>query len=78
MAVERGAVELCQHIDAADAGVQTVADGDVHQTVFSTDRHSGLGPVLGEREKTGSGTSAHDDGKSARSWGDDLFVGHGL
>ena len=65
VAVKRGAVELGEHVDAADARVQAVADGDVHETVFSTDRHGRLGAVLGQGEEACAGASAHDDGERA-------------
>ena len=43
--VERRRVELRQHEDAPDLGVQAAADRDVDQPVPAADRHGGLRPV---------------------------------
>src|SRR5712672_359294 len=40
-------VELREHIDRAQAGVQAIADRDIYQPVFSAERDGRLGPVLG-------------------------------
>jgi hypothetical protein len=42
VAIERRRVELRQHVDASDFGVETVADGNVNQTVLAADRHRRL------------------------------------
>jgi hypothetical protein len=43
--VQRHAVELRQHVDAPDAAVDAVADGNVHQPVLARQRHRRLAPV---------------------------------
>ena len=63
VAVERGAVELGEDVDAAEAGVQAVANRDVYEAVFSTKRDGGFRTFLGERKESGAGTAAHDDGE---------------
>ena len=40
--VERGRVELREHEDPSDLGVQAVADGNVDEAVFAADRHGRL------------------------------------
>jgi hypothetical protein len=47
VAMQRHGVELRQQIDRAQAGVQAIADRDIHQSIFSAEGHGGLGPVLG-------------------------------
>ena len=52
MAVERGRVELREHVNALEARVQAVADGDVDEAIFATQRHCGFGAVFGQWIKT--------------------------
>ena len=49
VAVERRRVELRQHEDLLQPGVQAVADRDVDQPVLAADRHRRLRPHVGER-----------------------------
>ena len=49
--VERRRVELRQHEDAADVGMQAVADRDVDQAVAAADRDRRLRPMLRQRER---------------------------
>ena len=76
VAVQRGAVELGQHVDAADAGVQAVADRHVDEAVFPPDRNRGLGAILGQRKEACPGAAAHDDGEGAGSRRYDMFGLH--
>ena len=64
--VQRGGVELGQHIDVADAGVEAVADGDIDQPVFAAERDGGFGAVLGQGEEPFARAAAHDDSEGAR------------
>ena len=50
--VERGRVELRQHEDATDIGVQASADRNVDEAVLPTDRNSRLGTSSGQWEET--------------------------
>ena len=59
--VQRGGIELGQQVNAAQAGVDAVGNGDVHQPVFAGERHGGFGAFLGEREKARALAAAHDD-----------------
>ena len=59
--VQRRRVELRQDEDAADIGVQAVADRDVDQPVLAGDRHRGLRSELCEREEPGSLAPAEND-----------------
>ena len=61
VAVERRRVELRQHEDAPDVGVDAVADGDVDQPVLAADRHGRLRPMLGERKEPRPLPAAQDD-----------------
>ena len=46
MPMQRHAVELGQHIDRAQPGIQTIADGDINDAIFASERHSRFGAVL--------------------------------
>lgn len=48
MVVEGSGVELREHEDAPDPAVETVADGNVDETVLASERHGGLGAVRGK------------------------------
>jgi len=60
--VERGGVELGEHIDLGDARVDAVGHGHVDEAVRAADGDGGLGARLGEREQAGSGAATQDDG----------------
>ena len=64
--VERRRIELRQHEDPADAGVQAVADGDVDEPVFAADRHGRLGAAVGERVEPLALPAAQDDRQYVR------------
>ena len=61
MAVERGGVELSQHVDLVDPAVEAVGHGDIDETVRTTDRHGGLRALLCQRVETATGTTSEDD-----------------
>src|SRR5262245_28183806 len=61
MSMQRHAVELRQHIDRAQHGVQTIADRDIDDAIFATERHGWFGAVLRQREQTGACAAAHDN-----------------
>ena len=63
MTMQRHAVELGQHIDRTQPGIETIADGNVDNPIFPSKRHSRFGAILRQREQTAAGTTAHDDGK---------------
>ena len=54
-------VELRQHEDLAQAGVQAVADRDVDQSVFAPDRHRRLRTLEGEREQARAAPAPEND-----------------
>ena len=45
--MQRHSIELREHIDRAQAGVQAIADRDIYQAIFSTEWDGRLGPVFG-------------------------------
>ena len=59
--VERRRVELRQHEDAPQVGVQAVADRHVDQAVLAADRHRRLRALLRERKEARSLAAAEDD-----------------
>ena len=61
--VQRGGIELREHIHPPQAGVDAVGNRDVHDPVFPGQRHGGLRALLGERKKTRASSPAHDDGE---------------
>ena len=61
MSVQRNGIELGQDSDAVDVGVDTVADGDVDQTVFAGDGHSRFGALFGQRVQARAAPTAHDE-----------------
>ena len=67
--VQRGAVELRQHVDLAEAAVEAIADRDVNQPVLSAKRHRGFGALPRQRKEPGAGAAAHDDGEGFVLWG---------
>ncbi len=64
VAVQRGRIELCQNVDAPEAGVDAVGDRDVHEPVFAGERHGGLGAVLRQRKQPRALAAAHDDAEN--------------
>ncbi len=61
--VERRRVELRQHEDPLQAGVQAVADRDVDQPVLAADRHRRLRPHVRQRIQPGAAAAAQDQGQ---------------
>jgi hypothetical protein len=65
--VQRGRVELCQHIDLGYVAVQTVADRDINKPVVGTQRHGRLGTLLGEGIQSSPCTTSKNDSKHTRA-----------
>ena len=63
VAVERRGVELRQHEDALEAGVQAVADRDVDQPVLAGERHRRLRAHVGQREEPRAAAAAENQGQ---------------
>ena len=63
MTVERRGIELRQHEDAPDVGVQASADRHVDQAVLPADRHRRLRAGRGQGKETRALAAAEDDGK---------------
>ena len=61
VAVERRRVELRQHVDAFEAGVQAVAERNVDQPVLAADRHRRLRAMVREREQPRAAAAAEHD-----------------
>src|SRR5437773_645974 len=61
VSVERRRVELRQHEDATNVGMQTVTDGDVDQPVCAADRNGRLRPVLRERKEARALSAAQNN-----------------
>jgi hypothetical protein len=61
--VQRRRVELREHEDAPQLGVQAVADGHVDQAVLAANRHRGLGALVRKGKEARSLTASEDDGK---------------
>ena len=61
VAVERRRVELREHEDAPQVGVQAVADRHVDQAVLAADRHRRLRAMLREREEAAALAAAEDE-----------------
>ena len=61
VAVERGRVELRQHVDAFEPGVQAVADRNVDEPVLASDGDRRLRSVMGEgKQARAAATAEHD------------------
>lgn len=60
VAIEGGRVELRQDVDLVDVGIDAVADWNVYEAVVSTQGHSRLGPLLGQRVQPGARPSSQD------------------
>ncbi|OPZ73835.1 MAG: hypothetical protein BWY82_00978 [Verrucomicrobia bacterium ADurb.Bin474] len=65
--VEGRRVELGQHINLVKPGIQAVADGNIHQAVFTGQGHCRLAAGLGQRVKTGSTPASKNDAENSRS-----------
>jgi hypothetical protein len=65
--MQRHAVELGQHIDRAQPGIQTIANGDIDNAIFATERYGRFGAVFRQWEQTGAGATAHNYGKRSLS-----------
>ena len=76
MPVQRGGIELRQNVNAPEAGVDAVGDGDVHQPVFAGEGHGGLGAVLCQRKQPGALATAHDDAENLADVGGLADAGH--
>src|SRR5438105_5024444 len=61
--MQRHAVELRKHIDRAQAGVQAIADWNIDDPIFSTERHGRFGAILCQGKQPRAGATAHDDCK---------------
>ena len=71
-----GRVELREHVNAANPGIQAVADRDIDEAVFATKRHGRLRSLFRQREKSAAGSSSHDDGQSVLGGGSGRNVAH--
>lgn len=58
MAVERGGIELCEHIDLGDVAVEAVADGDINQPVVGPQRNRRLRTLLRQRIQPGPSSAS--------------------
>ena len=74
--VQRHAVELCEHVNAANPGVQAVANRDIDETVFTTQRDGWLRSLFRQREESGAGSSTHDDGQGGLDGDSGCNVAH--
>ena len=63
--MQRHAIELREHVNAANPGIQAVANRDIDKAVFTTERDGRLRSLFRQREESGAGSSSHDDGQSA-------------
>ena len=64
MPVQRNRIELGQHGDMVDTGIDAIAYGDIDQAVFSSDWDCRFGTVARQRVKTGAAPAAHDDAEN--------------
>ena len=53
-------VELGQKINATQAGIDAVGNGDIDQAIFAGKRNGGLGAFFGQGKQAGPLPSAHD------------------
>ena len=63
VAVQGRGVELGQHEDALEAGVQAVADRDVDEPVLAGERHRRLGAHVRERKEARAAAAAQNQGQ---------------
>ena len=61
--VERRRVELREHVDPSDVGVQAIADRHVDESVFAPDGDRRFRTGCRERKETGALAATQDDGK---------------
>jgi len=61
VAVQRGAVELGENINLAQAGVDAVADRQVDDPILPRKRNSGLGTILCQRKEPSARAAPHHD-----------------
>ena len=61
MTIERRGIELRQHENAADVGVQAVADRDVDEAVAAADRHGRLRAMQRQRKEARALPAAQND-----------------
>src|SRR5687768_8124774 len=59
--VKRSREELGQQENPVVAGIETIADRNVHEAILARQRHRGFAPLLGEGIKARATPSAHDD-----------------
>ncbi len=64
VAMQRNRIELSKHGNFIDPGINTIADGDIDQAIFSGKRNSRFRTLLGQRKKTRSLPPSHDDCQS--------------
>ena len=77
VAIERRGIELGEHEDAPDVGVQAPADRHVNEAVLAANRDRRLRPCCGERKQARSLAATEDDGKRVTEHGDRLTVACG-
>ncbi len=65
VAVQADAEELRQHIDAVEAAVDAVADGDVDEAILAGNGHGRLAAQHGQGIKASAATSTKDQAKHA-------------
>jgi hypothetical protein len=65
MTIERGTVELRQHIDLVDLRINAIADGNINESVLAGKRDGRLGTHFGEWIQAGASTSTENDGQNA-------------
>ena len=61
--VERRGIELGEHEDPLQVGVQTIADGHVDQPVLAADRYRRLRPHVRQRKETLSTSASQNQGQ---------------
>jgi hypothetical protein len=59
---ERLRFVLHQKVDGTDPGVDQIAEGEIDDSVASTERHGRLAALGGERSKTLAFTAGHNKG----------------
>src|ERR1043166_204734 len=63
MSVQRRGIELGQKINAAQAGVDAIGNGNIDEAILSRQWRGRLGAVAGQRKKAGALSAAHDHRK---------------
>ena len=61
MTVQRGGVELSQHVNLVHAGIQAIADRNIHQAELARQRHRRFTTFLSQWNQTGSTSSTHNN-----------------